>query len=228
MIRLHGWNLDQTEAILLQDELRQRLVLIWDGRPVRTIGGMDVSFLGDHARAAIVVLRYPDLTPLAAVTAETPLTFPYVSGLLAFREGPAVLAAWEKLPQKPDLLMFDGHGIAHPRRFGLASHIGLWLETPAIGVAKSRLYGHHDAVDTHFGAWSALCDEQHSEDVIGAALRTRPGGKPLYVSPGHLIDLEHALAFVLACCRGRRLPEPTRLAHQASKGAHLPVEVGAN
>src|SRR3990170_439534 len=140
---LHPWNLSPDAAIALQKELRDRLVLKWDNRSVATVGGVDVSIIGDIARAAIVVLRYPDLSPLASVTADVPLTFPYIPGLLAFREIPAILAAWDRLAQKPDLLLIDGQGIAHPRGMGIASHLGLWLERPTIGVAKSRLYGNH-------------------------------------------------------------------------------------
>lgn len=223
---LHPWTLDPEEASRLQVRLRERLVLAWDGRPVKTVGGVDVDLEGDLARAAIVVLRYPDLTPLAAVTADVPLVFPYIPGLLAFREGPAVLAAWEKLPLRPDLLMFDGQGIAHPRGFGIAAHIGLWLETPSIGVAKSRLYGRHDEVGPHFGDRVELVDPHDPAHVIGTVLRTREKTKPLYISPGNWMDPQHATEFVLACCRGYRLPEPTRWAHKVGAGAHLPLEGG--
>ncbi len=214
---LHPWTLDPDEAIQLQTGLRERLVLAWDERPVSTVGGVDVGITGEQARAAIVVLRYPDLRPLAAVTADTSLRFPYIPGLLAFREGPAVLAAWERLPLRPDLLLFDGQGIAHPRGLGIAAHMGLWLETPTIGVAKSRLYGHHDEVGPRVGDRAALRDERDPSRVIGVVLRTREGANPIYVSPGHLMDVEQAASFVLACCRGYRLPEPTRWAHRAGR-----------
>ncbi len=224
---LHAWTLDPDEAVRVQTRLRARLVLAWDDRPVAAVGGVDVDLAGGQARAAIVVLRYPDLAPLAAVTADAPLVFPYLPGLLAFREGPAVLAAWEKLPLKPDLLLFDGQGIAHPRGLGIASQLGLWLETPSIGVAKSRLYGRHAEVGPRCGDRADLRDERDPARVIGAVLRTRERANPLYISPGHRIDLEHAVAFVLACCRGYRLPEPTRWAHKVGAGAHLPVDAGA-
>jgi deoxyribonuclease V len=135
---LHAWNLPPTEARQLQAKLREQLVLAWDGRPVRTIGGVDVSLPGDQARAAVVVLRYPELTPVEAVLGTAPLVFPYVPGLLSFREAPAILAAWAQLTTLPDLVFFDGQGIAHPRGLGIAAHMGLWLERPTIGVAKSR------------------------------------------------------------------------------------------
>lgn len=214
---LHPWTPDPDEAIRLQLHLRDHLVLAWDGRPVVTVAGVDVSYAGDQARAAIAVMSFPELEPLVAVSAEASSPFPYIPGLLAFREGPAVLAAWEKLPSKPDLLLFDGQGIAHPRGFGLASHLGLWLETPSIGVAKSRLYGFHAEVGQHRRKWSELCDEAEPGRILGSVLRTREKTRPLFISPGHLIDLEHAIAFVLACCRGFRLPEPSRWAHKVSK-----------
>src|SRR5215203_4196081 len=149
---LHAWDLTPKEAIEVQRELRERINLTWDEkRVVSTIGGVDASFPEEFARCSIVVLRYPELTPLERVIAEVPLLFPYIPGLLSFREGPAILSAWEKLKIKPDLLMFDGQGIAHPRGIGIASQIGLWLEKPTIGVAKSRLYGRHEEVGSKHG-----------------------------------------------------------------------------
>ncbi len=218
---LHPWTLNPEEAIDLQVRLRQRLVLSWDGRPVNSIGGVDVGFAGEQARAVIVVLHYPDLTLLASAAAVRSVDFPYIPGLLTFREGPVILAAWEKLTLKPDLLMFDGQGIAHPRGFGLAAHLGLWLNIPAIGVAKSRLCGVHGQVGLLPGDQSLLNDEKDRVRILGAVVRTRQNSKPLYVSPGHLIDLENAVSFVRACCRGYRLPEPIRLADQFSKGRGL-------
>lgn len=209
----------------IQKKFRERLVLRWDDRPVETIGGVDVSIKTEVTRAAIVVLRYPDLTPIEAAVAETPLVFPYIPGLLAFREGPGVLAAWHKLENKPDLLMFDGQGIAHPRGVGIASHMGLWLERPTIGVAKSRLYGLHAEVGPARGDRADLLDK--NTNVIGAVLRTRERTNPLYISPGHLMDVEHAVKFVMACTTSYRLPEPTRWAHKAAGGETLPGEDAA-
>lgn len=146
---LHPWPLNPKQAIEIQTGLRDRLILSWDGRSVTTVGGIDVGLEGERARAAIVVLRLPSLTPIESVTAKVDLTFPYIPGLLTFREGPAVLAAREQLQTKPDLLMFDGQGIAHPRSIGIAAHLGLWLERSSIGVAKSRLYGHHAEPGPH-------------------------------------------------------------------------------
>jgi len=220
---LHDWNLTADEAIQVQKELREQLDLTWDEtRVITTVAGVDSSFPEEKARCSIVVLRYPDLTPLEGVTADVPLVFPYIPGLLSFREGPAVLAAWDKLPVKPDLLMFDGQGIAHPRGNGIAAQMGLWLQRPSIGVAKSRLYGKHEAVGLQRGDRVALLDNRGN--TIGSVLRTRERTNPLYVSPGHLIDVEHATKFVLACCTGYRLPEPTRWAHKVAGGEELPVQ----
>ena len=218
--KLHNWNLTPAEAVKVQKEMRDRLVLSWDNRPVATIGGVDVSIKGEYTRAAIVVLRYPELTPVEAALADTPLIFPYIPGLLAFREGPAVLAAWNKLANKPDLLMFDGQGIAHPRGVGIAAHMGLWLERPTIGVAKSRLYGQHAEVGSERGDRADLLDK--TGNVIGTVVRTRERTNVLYVSPGHLIDVDHATRFVLTCSAGYRLPEPTRWAHKVAGGETLP------
>jgi len=217
---LHAWDLSPEEAARIQSDLRSRLVLHWDDRPVTTIGGVDISIKTETTHAAIVVIRYPELTPLEAVTADTPLVFPYIPGLLAFREGPAVLAAWEKIHNKPDLLMFDGQGIAHPRGIGIASQMGLWLERPTIGVAKSRLYGRHEEVGPKRGDQAPLLDK--NGNIIGTVLRSREKTNPLYISPGHLIDVKHATKFVLACIAGYRLPEPTRWAHKIAAGEKLP------
>jgi deoxyribonuclease V len=220
--KLHNWNLTPDEAARVQSELRSRLILTWDERPVATIGGVDISIKTETARAAIVVLSYPELKPLEGVIADAPLVFPYIPGLLAFREGPSVLAAWSELKNKPDLLMFDGQGIAHPRGIGIASQMGLWLGRPTIGVAKSRLYGRHEEVGLQRGDRADLIDKQGH--TIGTVLRTREKTNPLYISPGHLIDVEHATQFVLKCLAGYRLPEPTRWAHKVAGGEKLPTQ----
>ena len=222
MKSLHSWDLETEEAVRVQAALRARLILNWDQRAVNTIGGVDISIKTETARAAIVAISYPDLRPLEAVIADAPLVFPYIPGLLAFREGPAVLAAWEKLQTKPDMLMFDGQGIAHPRGIGIASQMGLWLELPTIGVAKSRLYGRHEEVGSKRGDQAELLDK--NRNVIGTVLRTREKTNPLYVSPGHLIDVKHSTEFVMACCTSYRLPEPTRWAHKVAGGETLPSE----
>jgi deoxyribonuclease V len=221
--RLHRWDLSPKEAVRIQRELSPRLVLAWDGREVASVAGVDVSVKGGRARAAIVVLRFPDLEPIEGATAEADVAFPYVPGLLTFREGPVILGAWERLRSKPDLLLFDGQGIAHPRRMGLAAHVGLWLNRPSVGVAKSRLYGVHEPPGPDRGDASDLYDERDPARIIGTVLRTRSGVKPVFVSPGHRIDAEHAVEFAFACCTRYRLPETTRWAHRVAGGAQLPT-----
>lgn len=221
---LHAWDLEPREAARVQAELRQRLLLTWDHREVRTVGGVDIALTGDRARAAIVVLSYPDLTPVEGVTAEAPLVFPYIPGLLAYREGPAFLAAWEQLRHEPDLLMFDGQGIAHPRGMGIAAHLGVWLDRPTIGVAKSRLYGKHSEPGPNPGDYAELYHQQQSDQVIGAVLRTKIKVKALYISPGHRMDVPTAVQFVMNCTAGYRLPETTRWAHRVAGGEKLPEE----
>lgn len=214
---LHPWTNNPEEAIRIQDGLRGKLILEWDGRTVHAVGGVDLGYTQSSAIAAIAVLSFPQLAPLELACGEAPLVFPYTPGLLAFRVIPAILVAWEKLTQKPGLLLVHGHGIAHPRRLGLASHLGLWLNLPSIGVAKTRLYGLAAEAGQNKGAWRELLDESEATHTIGAVLRTRLGAQPVYVSPGHLIDLHHSIEFMLSCCRGYRMPEPIRYAH-----AHYP------
>ncbi len=221
--RLHRWDLSPREAIQIQRTLTGRLVLAWDGRKVTSVAGVDVSVKAGRARAAIVVLRYPDLEPIEGATAEADAVFPYVPGLLTFREGPVILAAWQRLRSEPDLLLFDGQGIAHPRGMGLAAHIGLWLDRPSVGVAKSRLYGAFEPPGPNRGDSADLRDEKDPERIIGGVLRTRSGVKPVFVSPGHRIDVEHAIKFTSACCTRYRLPETTRWAHRVAGGEKLPT-----
>jgi deoxyribonuclease V len=214
MIRqLHRWDVSPAEAIQLQNSLRRQVVTKNLLGAIRTVAGVDVSVRGEIAGAAVVVLRYPDLAPIETALAELPVAFPYIPGLLSFREAPVILAACEKLTTEPDLFIFDGQGTAHPRRLGIACHVGLFLDRPSIGCAKSRLCGKHEELPSHAGAWVPLMD---GGEVIGAVVRTRERVSPVYVSPGHRVDLETAIRYVLACCRGYRLPEPCRLAHQAA------------
>ncbi|HBY99085.1 MAG: deoxyribonuclease V [Ardenticatenaceae bacterium] len=216
------WDLTPKEAIAFQQELRARLILEDDFRgPVALVGGVDMSLRDEAATAAIAVFSFPTLEPRAEAVAQVPLTFPYIPGLLAFREGPAIEAAWQRLSagKLPDLLMFDGHGIAHPRGLGIASQMGLLLDRPSIGVAKSILVGRHEPVPDVDGAWQPLI---YRGKVVGAALRLRPGVKPIYVSAGHRISLSSAIEFVGATGRGHKLPEPTRWAHKLAGGGHLP------
>ena len=210
---LHPWNLSPAQAIALQRELRAHLILEDRLSPVQRVAGVDVGFEagGTVTRAAVAMLGYPGLELLETAIARRPTTFPYIPGLLSFRELPAVLEALEQLPELPDLLLCDGQGIAHPRRFGIASHLGLLTDIPSIGVAKTRLCGTHEEPPHQRGAWTPLRVE---DEVIGAVLRTRPGVKPLYISPGHRISLSTAIQYVMACCTRYRLPETTRHAHR--------------
>jgi deoxyribonuclease V len=214
---VHPWDLEPAAAMALQREWRARLILVDRLGPVRRVAGIDVGFEEDGVvtRAAVAVLSYPGLELLETALARRPTTFPYVPGLLSFRELPAVLDALERLREAPDLLLCDGQGIAHPRRFGIASHLGLLVEVPSIGVAKSRLYGRHDAVPEARGAWTPL---RAADEIIGAVLRTRTDVKPLYVSPGHRVSLETAVDYVMGCCTRYRLPETTRHAHRLASG----------
>lgn len=209
----HPWDVTTAEARAIQERLRGRLVTCDDFADVKTVAGVDVGFeeRGAITRAAVVVLRFPDLEPLDRFVAKRPTSFPYVPGLLSFREMPAVLDALEGLSVQPDLLLCDGHGYAHPRRFGLACHLGLLADLPSIGVAKSCLVGEHGRLDEEKGATTRL---KHEGEIVGALLRTRSRVQPLYVSVGHRIGLETALEYVLACTRRYRLPETTRHAHR--------------
>jgi deoxyribonuclease V len=165
------------------------------------------------AKAAVVSLKYPSLEPLEQAISLRPVNFPYIPGLLSFREAPLILEAFEKLKQSPDLLIIDGHGIAHPRRFGIACHIGLLLDVPSIGCAKTLLLGEYDEPCPEQGGFSYLKDQ---EEIIGAVLRTRSNVKPVFVSIGHKVNLKDSIKFVLNCCCGYRLPETTRRADRLS------------
>lgn len=214
----HPWDLSPKEAVALQSSLAKKVIT--EGEPaVNFVAGVDVhpAEKAGMMRAAICVLSFPALDLIEQKTVLVKTSFPYVPGLLSFREGPAVLAVFQKLKQQPDLILFDGQGIAHPRRFGLASHMGLLLDIPAIGCAKSRLYGSCGEPGPHKGDLSYLLNE--NSEMIGACLRTRDSVKPLYVSVGHNISLDFALNIVLACCVKHRQPEPLRLAHRAAKSA---------
>ena len=225
---LHGWDLTPKEAIALQKALAGSVVRtdrLGPGgrRAIGRVAGVDAAFAdgGRVIRAAAVLLEYPGLAPVDRVLVEQPVAFPYVPGLLSFREVPALLEALGRLRAAPDLILCDGHGYAHPRRFGLACHLGLWLDTPAIGVAKSRLTGRHDEPGPARGdaAWLLAGGKVRPRERIGAVLRTRERVNPVYVSAGHRVSLRSAVALTLACATRYRLPEPTRLADRLSKAA---------
>lgn len=186
------------------------------GRTPATLAGVDVSTRGGWGHAAIVVVRFPELGVLDRATWHAPLTYPYVPGLLSFREMPLLVRAWEALSVRPDAVMVDGHGFAHPRRFGLACHLGLWLDIPAFGVAKRPFVGRYEEPGPDKGSRSALRDPASGE-ILGAVLRTRARVRPVYVSTGHRITLEEAVELTLAAAVRYRIPEPTRAAHLASR-----------
>ncbi|GAB3319461.1 endonuclease V [Larkinella ripae] len=209
---LHDWTVTPTEAVALQQQLRHQIRIQPLDKPVETIAGCDISFnkFEETVYAGIVVLRLETLEVIEEVGAISTATFPYIPGLLSFREIPSLLEAWSKLKTEPDVVMFDGHGTAHPRRIGIASHAGLFLNRPTFGCGKSVLVGKYDEPAPERGAWSPM---KHYGETIGAALRTKNRVNPVYVSPGHLIDLPTALDLTLRCNGGYRIPEPTRRTH---------------
>jgi deoxyribonuclease V len=214
----HRWDVSTNEAIAIQRQLRDQ-VLTTNGitlATLKTIAGVDASYQDKtgEAKAAVVVLSFPELEVIEQVVITRPISFPYVPGLLSFREAPAVLDALGLLRARPDLLMCDGQGYAHPRRLGLASHLGIYLGMPSVGCAKSRLIGSYDEPGPAQGSLSPLTD--HGE-VIGMVLRSKTGTRPLFISIGHMVDLATAVELVTRCLRSFRLPEPTRLADKLSK-----------
>jgi deoxyribonuclease V len=213
----HEWKLTPEQAQELQRKLSRLVVRESQVQAVRLVAGVDISTpdAQGFATGAVVILSYPELVVVESKSARMSLDLPYIPGLLSFRESPLLLAACEELSQTPDLILVDGQGIAHPRRLGLASHLGILWDIPTVGCAKSRLCGTHEPVAEEIGCYAELIDKG---EVIGAVLRTKKGSAPLYISIGHKIDLHTALHWVLNCCRGYRLPEPTRLAHLAAAG----------
>jgi deoxyribonuclease V len=214
----HPWDVSTAEAKAIQLSLRDKVSFQPDFGEVSTVAGVDVGMAGDVARAAVVVLSYPSLEPLERRLAEVPIKMPYIPGFLSFREAPAILAACGDLDIEPDIFLFDGQGLAHPRRFGIASHVGVILDKPSIGCAKSRLCGTHHDPPAESGSYAYLYD---GDETIGAVLRTRTNVSPVYVSVGHRMDLETAVAYVLGCCTRYRLPETTRYAHRAASGEQV-------
>jgi len=213
---LHEWIVQPSEAVALQRELARRIIREDRLGEVAHIAGVDMAIneQSGMARAAVVLLSYPELEIVERHVYEEPVRMPYIPGLLSFREIPCILGAFAQLKQQPDLIMVDGQGIAHPRRLGIASHLGLWLDLPTIGCAKSILTGHHAPLGEEVGDWVPL---RADGETIGAVVRTRAHVKPMIISPGHRISLETSVRYVLACSKGYRLPEPTRLADKLSK-----------
>jgi len=227
----HAWRVTPARARAIQQELRNE----WEGEDrlpeIRTVAGLDASFVltgsqalkkrssrwnalrdANRAIGCVVVFRFPEMEEIARASAVLPLHFPYIPGLLSFREIPVLLAALGKLKELPDLLFCDGHGYAHPRRFGLACHLGVLLDRPTIGCAKSLLLGTHSILGQEAGSWVPLTDEKAKGGRIGAVVRTRAGVRPIYVSQGHRVSLETAIRLTLEVADGVRIPRPTRTA----------------
>ena len=214
----HAWPLNVEEAIAIQEQLRAEIITSDQLGTVNYVAGVDMGFEaeGTISRAAVAVLSFPALQLQESAIARRPTSFPYVPGFLSFREIPAVLDALEKISITPDLILCDGQGIAHPRRFGIACHLGLLVNIPTIGVAKSLLIGKYEEVPQERGSWQPLW---HRRETIGAVLRTRTGTKPLYISSGHRVSLPTAIEYVLRCTPKYRLPETTRIADKLASGA---------
>lgn len=211
---LHPWDLSPSDAIDLQNRLAGQLrdqSLAWD--TLRTVAGVDVSVRHNISQAAVVVLSFPDLQPLETVTATLPTPYPYIPGLLTFREGPVLLEALAKLQHTPDVFMFDGMGRIHPRRMGIAAHMGLWLEMPTMGCGKTPFVGKHEPLAVEQGSLSPLF---YRREQIGVVVRTKTNVQPVYISAGHLMTHDDAVTLTLRCTTRYRLPEPIRAAHRAA------------
>lgn len=217
-IQEQEWPRAQAEARILQDQLREQVIAEDRFGVIRRVAGVDAHYGSDRIWAAIVVMKFPDLVVLESKLISCPVAFPYVPGLLAFREGPAMLGALGRLSRKADLLLVDGQGLAHPRRFGLACHLGMLADLPTIGVAKSRLVGVYEEPGSERGASSELVD---NGQTIGIVLRTRNAVRPVFVSIGHRVSLKTAAAFVMRCTGRFRIPEPVRAADRLSRQGHL-------
>jgi deoxyribonuclease V len=210
--QLHSWDVSPKEAIEIQEKLRSQLIVEPLERSPRYVAGCDISYDkgADTVYAGIVVLELPGFSEVDRATIVTRVKFPYVPGLLSFRESPPLLEAWQKLHREPDVVMIDGQGYAHPRRFGIASHFGLIVDTPTVGCAKTLLIGRYEEPSENAGSSTELIDR---DEVIGAVLRTQNGVSPVYVSVGHKVDIESAIEVVMRCTKDYRIPEPTRQAH---------------
>lgn len=213
IIQKHEWPENVEEAMAIQDRLRSQVITENQVEIVSYVAGVDVGYndITKNARAAVVVLSFPDLQLKEKAIVESGIIFPYIPGFLSFREVPAVLKVLSSLTITPDLILCDGQGLAHPRRFGLACHLGVLTGVPTIGVAKTRLVGEHESLPLDRGNWQPLYDR---DEIIGAVLRTQKNVKPVYISVGHKVDLNHAIDYVIRCTLQYRLPETTRLADQ--------------
>jgi deoxyribonuclease V len=213
---LHSWNVSVEEAIQIQEALKDRIILKKTFSEAKTIGGGDVAYSknGNLLFAAIVVLSFPDMEILDTATADGKTLFPYIPSLLSFREGPILIKTLQRLRLKPDMMIYDGHGIAHPRGMGLASHMGLWLDLPSIGCAKTPLLHEFISPGPLKGSFEWI---RREGEKVGDVLRTKENVKPLFISPGHRIDFSTSNQLILESCKGFRFPEPLRKAHQLAE-----------
>lgn len=212
---LHDWDLEPKAAIALQNELATRLIddQALDLQQLRYVAGVDVSVKAGKSQAAVVVVTYPEMTLVETVRAQQPTAYPYIPGLLTFREGPVLEEAFHKLEHEPDVFVFDGMGQIHPRRMGIAAHLGLWLERPTIGCGKTHFVGDYNEPAIEKGSIEPL---YYKGDQLGVVLRTRKKVKPVYISVGHRVNLTSAIDLIMAVTPKYRLPRPIRLAHQAA------------
>lgn len=217
-LNLHLWRVSIRRAIQIQQNLRKRIILSDNLPKVQKIAGVDVAFFGDWAVCAVCVFKCPELNLTEISKAKRRISFPYVPGLLTFREGPVILEAFRGLKDTPDLVLFDGQGICHPRRMGIATHMGIILDIPTIGCAKSPLYGIYQIPAENKGNLSYIYDK-YTKEVLGVALRTRSQVKPIFVSCGYKISLRKAIGLVLEFCPKYRIPQPLRYAHQLAQDA---------
>lgn len=210
---LHPWNVGKTEAIHIQNELSGRIILDNSFNQIKSIAGCDVAYSSsfNKAYAAVCVFSFPGLNKINEITYVSNVSFPYITGLLTFREGPALLRAFEELKGKPDLVIFNGQGIAHPRKMGLATHMGIILDIPSIGCAQRVLYGKYSSPGNSKGSYSEIRNNEN--EVIGACLKTRENVKPVFISQGYKIDLKTAVDIILKCTLKYKIPEPVRAAH---------------
>jgi deoxyribonuclease V len=209
-LNLHSWEVSPQEAIKIQKDLKSNISLKKSFSKIDKVAGADVSYYKNKMIAGIVILKFPQLEIIEKKSSVSSVNFPYISGLLTFREGPSLLGVFKKIKTTPDVILFDGQGIAHPRRMGLATHLGLFLNKPTIGCAKSRLSGKYTSVGEEKGDYALLKED---EEILGAVLRTRKRVKPIFVSPGYKIDLPNSIEIVLKCIVKYRLPLPVREAH---------------
>lgn len=209
-LNLHSWEVSPQEAIKIQKDLKSNISLKKSFNKIDKIAGVDVSYYQNKMIAGVIIFKFPNLKIIERQSFVASINFPYIPVLLTFREGPSILSAFKKIKNEPDIILFDGQGIAHPRRMGIATHLGLFLNRPTIGCAKSRLSGKYTSVGEQKGDYTPL---KEGEEVLGVVLRTRKGVKPIFLSPGHKINLPNSIEIVLKCIVKYRLPLPVREAH---------------